>query len=113
MLSCLYSWNKWKVRSISAAVIACILSTSVCSVAFAGGDNAVREYYTLSTSDGRDLILYEYPDMNAPGICHIPSGTEARIIRGTPEGWMLIEYKGMQGFVLDGELQILCSGLRM
>ena len=95
----------------AGAVFACFFSAAMCFAAFAGGDSVIREHYTLSTPDGRDLIMYEAPNIDAPQVCLIPSGTEVRIIKGNPEGWMLIEYNGVQGCVVDGGIVILCIGV--
>ena len=100
------------MRMTTGVVLTCLLSMAWHGSVLAGGDSCIREYYTLSTDDGRNLVMYEYQDINAPHLCSIPSGTEVRVIQGSPEGWMLIEYKGRQGCVLDRGGLVLCSGIR-
>ena len=44
--------------------------------------------------------MYERPDLSSPVMTSIPSGTAVRLIKGNPEGWILVEYEGIKGCVM-------------
>ena len=92
-----------------AAVIAvsCLATTPV----MAGGYNGLPDQYTLTDPDGSDILMYQKMSIGSDVLTRIPSGTAVKLLKGDPEGWMLIEYNGERGYVTDNGLVILCSGV--
>ena len=76
----------------------------------AGGYEGGLERYKLERLDGSAIIMYEKPDLSSQVLSRIPSGTVVKIIKGNPEGWILIEYNGKQGCVMGSDGEILCIG---
>ena len=109
-----YNLNKEKVRGMNSKIVAISIAFALAAAmpVMAGGYEGVLETYTLTNLEDAPIMVYERPDMWSPVIRSIPSGTEVKIIKGNPEGWMLIEYEGVQGCVLDHGLKILCTGVR-
>ena len=99
------------MKRFSAVLFSVIISLAVVMPAHAGGYDGVLEYYTLTSPDSREIPVYERMGISSPELFRIPSGTEVKILRGNPEGWMLIEYNDLQGYATDGGLVILCSGI--
>lgn len=98
------------MRKFLAITSAAVLAVSTATPVLAGGYEGVLETYKLQKADGSSIVMYERPDISSPVLTDIPSGTVVRILKGNPEGWMLIEYNGVQGCVTDGGVVILCSG---
>ena len=96
-------YSKVTALSISIALAGAI-------PALAGGYDGVLETYTLQRSDGSAITMYERPDMSSPVLASIPSGTVVRLIKGNPEGWILVDYEGTQGCVMGSDGQVLCIG---
>ena len=86
------------------------ISFLLATPAFAGGYDGVLKTYTLQRSDGSAITMYERPDMSSPVLATIPSGTVVRLIKGNPEGWILVDYNGVQGCVMGSDGQVLCIG---
>ena len=96
-----------KAKSI---VCTAAIALAMVAPALAGGYDGVLETYTLQRSDGSAITMYERPDMSSPVLATIPSGTVVRLIKGNPEGWILINHEGMQGCVMGSDGQVLCAG---
>ena len=96
------------MKKLVVAVVALVFLISM--PALAGGYDGVLETYTLQRSDGSAITMYERPDMSSPVLATIPSGTVVRLIKGNPEGWILVDYNGVQGCVMGSDGQVLCIG---
>ena len=86
--------------------VSCLATTP----AIAGCHNGSPDRYTLTDPDGSDILMYQKMSIGSDILTRIPSGTAVKLLKGDPEGWMLIEYKGKRGYVTDNGLVILCSG---
>lgn len=95
--------SKVTALSISIALAAAV-------PALAGGYDGVLETYTLQRSDGSAITMYERPDTSSPVLASIPSGTVVRLIKGNPEGWILVDYNDVQGCVMGSDGNVLCIG---
>ena len=97
---------------MNSKVIALSISIALAAVApsFTGGYEGILETYKLERADDSTIIMYERPDMSSPVLVSIPSGTVVRLIKGNPEGWILINYEGVQGCVMGSDGQVLCVG---
>ena len=97
---------------MNSKVIALSISIALAAAvpALAGGYDGVMETYTLQRSDGSAITMYERSDMSSPILASIPSGTVVRLIKGNPEGWILINYRGVRGCVMGSDGQVLCVG---
>ena len=98
------------MRKICGIIFAAVLGLFAAMPVTAGGFEGVLKTYKLQKEDGSPIIMYEKPDISSPVLAEIPSGTVVRIIKGNPEGWMLVEHNGVPGCVTDGGIVILCSG---
>jgi len=98
------------LRKIPGIMLSAVLAVSTATPVLAGGYEGVLETYKLQKDDGSSIVMYERPDISSPALAEIPSGTVVRILKGNPEGWMLVEYGGVQGCVTVGGVVILCSG---
>ena len=77
---------------------------------FVGGYNGFLETYKLQRTDGFAITMYVRHDMSSPVLASIPSGTVVRLVKGNPDGWILVDYKGVQGCVMGSDGQVLCIG---
>ena len=98
------------VRLRKTAAVVTAFSIGITSPVMAGGYDGVMETYTLQRSDGSAITMYERPDMSSPVLATIPSGTVVKLIKGNPEGWILVDYNGVQGCVMGSDGQVLCIG---
>ena len=96
---------KRKVTALSISI-----ALAVAEPAIAGGHDGILETYKLERSNGSAITMYERPDMSSPVLATIPSGTVVRLIKGNPEGWILVDYNGVQGCVMGSDGQVLCIG---